>query len=165
MRQAPRHLAPGGIALGLQQGRNVIKHNDVAALAPSSHSASGVQAHISTRRSAPPSRSICSRHSSRPAAKRTTRAATNWLKRSLPAASCDSEEPVACVRSAPMICPAASLAIRTVSSRSTASTPVDRRARMTASRPRSRSTASWLRQVSSRARRRRLVMSLKECTR
>ena len=89
---------------------------------------------MSVRRPPAPSRSSCSRHSSRPAAKRTASAATNCPRRSLPAASSGSARPVAADRSVPRIAPAASLAVRTVRSRSMASTPVDRRARMIARR-------------------------------
>ena len=126
---------------------------------------SGVHAHISVRRPASPSRSSCSRHSSRPRAKRTASAATNWPSRSLLAASSGSERPVAADRSVPRMAPAASFAMRTVNVRSIASTPVESLARMIASRSRSRSTVCWLLVASSCARRRRLVMSLKECTR
>ena len=143
----------------------VMSSNTITKPVSVSSPGSGVQAHISVRRPAAPSRSSCSRHSSRPPAKRTASAATNCPRRSLPAASSGSERPLAADRSVPRIAPAASFAVRTVRLRSMASTPVERRARMMARRWRSRSTACWLWVASACARRSRLVMSLKECTR
>ena len=114
VREPARHFAPGRVALRLQQRRDVVEHDDVADLAILIRAA--VCRHTSAcGGSMLLSRSICSRHSSRPAAKRTASAATNWPRRSLLAASSGSVRPVAAERSVPRIAPAASLAMRTVS--------------------------------------------------
>ena len=73
----------------------VMSSNTMTNPTPASSPGSGVQAHISVRRPPAPSRSSCSRHSSRPAAKRTASAATNCPSRSLLAASSGSARPVA----------------------------------------------------------------------
>ena len=82
VREAARDLAPGRVALRLQQRADVVEHDDVAALALGLGlgvlvAGSGVQAHTSTRAPAASGlRSSCSRHSSSPCARRAVTSAT-----------------------------------------------------------------------------------------
>ena len=170
VRQAPRHLAPGGVALGLQQRGDVVEHDHVAALPLESCRRDRRPAAACRRRSVRGGRtsgfrSSCSRHSSSPVASREV----DFGHEPGMARVRVTGRPAAGRRRHPSSTPrmvlAAWLALRSVRSGSSVMTPVDRRARMIDRRSRSRSTAIWLRCVSSRARRRRLVMSLKECTR
>ena len=144
----------------------VMSSNTITKPRTASSPGSGVQAHIRVRAV----RSRCRGRAARATPRARRRSAPRAPRRTARGARCRPRAPAATTRWLPTgprrgwrRRPA--LAMRTVSSRSTASTPVDRRARMIASRSRSRSTACWLRVASSRARRRRLVMSLKECTR
>ncbi len=107
----------------------------------------------------------CSRHSRSPAASRARRADTNPSSSVPPPAAETSGNSAVAVKSQPRMAPADWLALRRRNAASMTSTPLDSRERMTARRSRSRSTAWRLMAASSLVRRRRLVMSLKECTR
>ena len=124
VREAARDFAPGRVALRLQQRGDVVEHDDVAALASASLSAcsspgSGVQAHTSTR--APRHsglRSICSRQSSSPLARRALDFADEARVarvRRRPAPSAAGRCPGS--RSTPRMLPAAWLALRSTRSR------------------------------------------------
>ena len=164
VREAARDLAPGRLALRLQELRDLVEHQHEALCAriARQRGAGADQLAPARRRSAAsPARATRSRRPRRAAAALRGAPRAAAARPRFPRAA-GPQHPS---KSTPRMVPAAWFATRTRRSGSSEMTPLVSRARITASAARSASTAARLRSVSSRARASFLVMSLNEVTR